>query len=602
MHVETIAIENYKVFLDRQEIHLAPGFNLLVGSNNSGKTTVLDVLDMNAGLNDPHRSIRTVPKYGGATAPTSRFEVFIRSSYDELRQLVGWNQVPLPLSQLALRDPTLAETHIRQRAASDFPFDLRFALASGHVIARLAADDFLGGSFDTTVGAAVPAAILQYTNPAADPQVTIGAPGGIQAYASNYLSGYQRRVYRFNAQRRPGTDAGAGGDGTLDREATSLPFCINHLQSNDSHGHRILCSLLNRIFPSVKWIEAPNSGGTFRLRCLPCDPSMRRDDLAIPIAKMGTGVGNVIAMLYVVLTAREPQVIAIDEPNAFLHPRALRELLAILESEGSQHQYVMTAHSPDVITAVNLSSMTLLDFDGTATVAKPINEVNLHDLRGHLADLGIRITDLHSRDRVLWVEGQTEELAIPDLLRYACPEIVASTAVLRVERTGTFSKKGVDPSEVAKLYARLSTSSALVPPMVCILLDAETRSKEERDRITAESKEVLKFLPRRMLESYCMDADAVAAQLSALGLETTSEAVGAAIVRAIAKHGNVNSSDLPAADVLADVFSDMSGAKIDFRKTRDVPSLLGWLAKHKPAALGELRSFLRMLFFLPLSP
>ena len=82
MHVETIAIENYKVFLDRQEIHLAPGFNLLVGSNNSGKTTVLDVLDMNAGLNDPHRSIRTVPKYGGATAPTSRFEVFIRSSYD----------------------------------------------------------------------------------------------------------------------------------------------------------------------------------------------------------------------------------------------------------------------------------------------------------------------------------------------------------------------------------------------------------------------------------------------------------------------------------------------------------------------------------------
>jgi AAA ATPase domain/AAA domain, putative AbiEii toxin, Type IV TA system len=515
MHIKTIAIENYKVFLDRQEIHLAPGFNLLVGSNNSGKTTVLDVLDMNASLNDPHRSIRTVPKHGGATAPLSRFDVFIRSSYEELRQLVGWNLVPLPLSQLALRDPALAEQHIKQCAASDSPFELLFALQEGHVNARLAADDVLGGSFDTRVGTAVPAALLHYQTPTANPQVTIGGLGSTNNYAGAYLRGYQRRVYRFNAQRKPGAEVTAGGDGTLDREATSLPYCINHLQSNDSHGHRILCGLLNRIFPSVTWIEAPNSGGTFRLRCLPCDPSMRRDDLAIPIAKMGTGVGNVIAMLYVVLTAREPQVIAIDEPNAFLHPRALRELLAILESEGSQHQYVMTAHSPDVITAVNLSTMTLLDFDGTATAAKPINEVSLHDLRGHLADLGIRITDLHSRDRVLWVEGQTEELAIPDLLRFACPEIAASTAVLRVERTGTFSKRGVDPSEVAKLYTRLSTSSALVPPMVCILLDAENRSKEERARITADSKDVLKFLPRRMLESYCMDADAVAAQLKA---------------------------------------------------------------------------------------
>lgn len=326
---------------------------------------------------------------------------------------------------------------------------------------------------------------------------------------------------------------------------------------------------------------------------------MRRDDLAIPMAKMGTGVGNVIAMLYVVLTAREPQVIAIDEPNAFLHPRALRELLAILESEGSQHQYVMTAHSPDVITAVNLSSMTLLDFDGTATVAKPINGVSLHELRGHLADLGIRITDLHSRDRVLWVEGQTEELAIPDLLRYACPEIAASTAVLRVERTGTFSKRGVEPSEVAKLYARLSMSSALVPPMVCILLDAESRSREERDRITAKSKDVLKFLPRRMLENYCMDADAVAAQLKSLGLEISSEAVGAAMTREIAKHANIDSSDLLAADILANVVSDLSAAKLEFRKTRDVPSLLEWLARHKPSALDELRSFLRMVFSLP---
>ena len=292
------------------------------------------------------------------------------------------------------------------------------------------ADEVVTGTFDGGNGNARASAVLQYMTPSAEPSVSVGNQGGQHQWAQTYLSAYAKRIYRFAAQRKPGTEMIDQGDGVLDREALRLPFCINHLASNDSYGHKTLCALINRIFPSVRWIEAPPIGGVFRLRCLPCEPSARRDDLAIPIAKMGTGLGNVIAMLYVALTTREPQVIVIDEPNAFLHPRALRELLAILESDGSQHQYIMTAHSPDVITAVNLASIVLLDFDGTCTTAKQVNEIKLFALRGHLADLGIRITDLHSRDRVLWVEGQTEELLMPDLLRYACPEVAASTAVL----------------------------------------------------------------------------------------------------------------------------------------------------------------------------
>jgi len=389
------------------------------------------------------------------------------------------------------------------------------------------------------------------------------------------------------------------GDGVLDREALRLPFCINHLASNDSHGHKMLCEIIERIFPSVKWIEAPYTGGVFRLRCLPCAPAERRDDLAIPIANMGTGLGNVIAMLYVALTTRDPQVIVIDEPNAFLHPRALRELLAILQSVGSQHQYIMTAHSPDVITAVNLASIVLLDFDGTCTKAEQVNEIKLFALRGKLADLGIRITDLHSRDRVLWVEGQTEELLMPDLLRYACPEVAASTAVLRVERTGTFSRKGVDPSEVASLYVRLSTSSALVPPMVCILLDAEERPQAERDRMTADSRDSLRFLPRRMLECYVLDAEAIAAQLTALGCTTSATIVEQALTDHLGTGpAPANLVDVDGAKVLKDLFCSLSSSTIEFRKTRDVPSLVAWIIRHKPEQLTELRSFLRGLFEL----
>lgn len=61
MHIETVEIENYKCFLDRQTLNFEPGFNLLVGANNAGKTTVLDVMDMQPNLAEPHRSQRTIP-------------------------------------------------------------------------------------------------------------------------------------------------------------------------------------------------------------------------------------------------------------------------------------------------------------------------------------------------------------------------------------------------------------------------------------------------------------------------------------------------------------------------------------------------------------
>ena len=125
MRIDSVTVENYKVFLDRQSIEFSPGFNLLVGSNNSGKTTVLDVLDLNLGLNYPHRSVRTVPEYGGATSPMSQFEMAISTRYEELRRLGGWNQVYLPIAEQALRDTTRTEADVRNFTKLDADFVMR---------------------------------------------------------------------------------------------------------------------------------------------------------------------------------------------------------------------------------------------------------------------------------------------------------------------------------------------------------------------------------------------------------------------------------------------------------------------------------------------
>ena len=594
MRIDSVAIANYKSYLEKQTIHFEPGFNLLLGTNNAGKTTVLDVLDMEINLNEPHRSERTIPIYGGHTSNPSQLEVTLATKFSELWQIAGASQLYLPIPSGKINDSSTTCAEIQEFIKCDDEMMITSAYAQGlEKVTFNGGQPISGTASRQSQNVPLPSALIQFNPTLAELQVEIANYGGANPIAGNYAQLFKPRIYRFMAQRRPGFQCVGQQSAVLDREASLLPYCLNNLQTNDSHGHQTLCSWVNRVFPSVKWVQSTSNGSTFELRCLPQLPNARRDDLAIPMARMGAGIGNVIAMLYVVMTSRSPQVIAIDEPNAFLHPRALRELLAILESEGKQHQFILTAHSADVLAAVNTQSISLLEFDGIETTVSRIGAKDLHSLRGELAELGIRMTDLHAKDRVLWVEGQTEELVMPDLLRWACPEIAAGTSVLRVERTGTFDKKSIDPAEVASIYERLSRSSALVPPMVCILLDGETRPKENRLKIETDSGGKLRFLDRRMLENYLLHAAALTATFAELELNIEPEIVTNLLS---AKIGSSDIAELDGASILKSVFSELSNSTLEFRKTRDVPALVSWILTNDPMHLQPLRDCLRASF------
>ncbi|MCC0179139.1 ATP-binding protein [Waterburya agarophytonicola K14] len=97
------------------------------------------------------------------------------------------------------------------------------------------------------------------------------------------------------------------------------------------------------------------------LRIWSIDPETDRDDLAFPLEACGTGVSQVLAILYVVITSKEPRTIIIDEPQSFLHPGAARKLIEILQ-DFPQHQYFISTHSPSIISAANPSTITLLKY------------------------------------------------------------------------------------------------------------------------------------------------------------------------------------------------------------------------------------------------
>lgn len=601
MYVKLLEIENYKSFLETQKISLEPGFNLFVGANNSGKTSALEILDLDIGQDVPHRSVANLPKYGDLPLLKSRLKVSVETNLSEYRSIVKRNlflPVPTVLQNLDnYSGSTLGERFYN--ALLNFPeISITFENKDGFQWAFY--ETRYGCSQGIKIGdTSIPirAVNINFDSTAETiHESTVANFGGMGRFISDARDFYQSRIYRFSAQRLPADTSSTAGEPILKPNAGNLPYCINYLLSNDAEGHYILCNMVHSIFPSVKWIQAPPIPGTqtFQLQCLPEFPDSRRNDLAVPMGRMGSGIGNVIAILYVVLTARFPQVIAIDEPNSFLHPKALRELLGILAREGKQHQYILTTHSPDVLTAVSPATITMFELKDTFTVTKQVSGKDLPLLRTELADLGIRMTDLHGRDMVLWVEGQTEEIVMPDLLQYFCPEVSAGTAVLRVEHTGAFEKKGISPTEVANIYQRLAGSSALVPPMVAILLDKESRSPTECMQICQESSGKVNFLKRRMLENYVLHPGAISAILSGMGDNISIDMVS----EKLSSIGGEDDPEAHGAEILKKLFSDLSSAKLEFRKTRDTPLLFKWILENDPEALTELGDFLRHLFDL----
>ena len=592
---------------------------------------------MKTHLNEPHRSAENVPEYGFQAIGHSTAEISIATTYTELRRLIHPTELYIPLGSITQQSPiktthsklrrsmmetavcrtsyrllsNLAESSTRDdlknrtvaAVKNNGSVRLRVEFGNGNEFVSFETDGMISERF-TRKGESAPvtaARIEHDTDLDAIPGSVVANYGGAASILGAYWTQYRQCIYRFSAQRFPGTECGNVGTTVLDRQAAGLPYCINSLQTNDAHGHRQLCAWIKRIFPNVSWVQAPAlPSNAFQLRCLPLPPEARRNDLATPLARMGSGIGNIIAMLYVILTSRHPQVFAIDEPNAFLHPRALRELLQILESEGSQHQYILTGHSPDLLTAINLHTITLLELKSFSTFVSQARTKSLAELRSGLADLGISLTDLHGRDRVFWVEGQTEEIVMPGLLRHFCPELAAGTAVLRVEHTGTFSRKGVKPSEVANIYQRLSQSSALVPPMVCILLDRESMSIEKRKKMEDESQGALRFLDRRMLENFILHSDAIQAVLAELGETTASEEVERILVKAMNATGaHYDLATIDGARVLLEVYTQATESRLEFVKTRDVLLLINWILKNGPDRLEPLRVFLREIFQLP---
>jgi hypothetical protein len=603
MYISSFQVSNYKSFLESPEVQFAPGFNVIVGENNVGKTALIEAMSLRA-LHQPHLSVTTMPT---PVSPLRRTDWQAQVSFTFDREqlfsaLASLEELALPLVEGngADDEAALFANQIKEQTSLICTFaesQLSAACLYGRRV-ELSASKIHVAYLDENA-----MRVTSSVKPKTHQLFTCSPSQTLPFRLAQLLSS---RIYLFSAERLKVDTYNMSPQPNLEPDAANLAQVLNYLQSSNPRRFDRLVELVSTILPQVTMITVPPiDGARARILVWSTDPDLQRADLAVPLAQSGTGIGQVLAILYVVLTSDTPRTILIDEPQSFLHPGAIRKLIDILRRY-SQHQYILTTHSPTVVTASNPATLHLVRKEEYQSTVEPISVRETQQLRRFLNEIGARLSDVFGADNVLWVEGSTEEECFPLILSEVAKQPLLGTAIVGVTATGDL--EGKRSKSAFELYEKLCQGRGLLPPAVGFIFDRERRTERERQDLERQSKQRVRFLDRRMYENYLLNADAIAAVASSIdGFRDnplTADEVRDWLTtyrwnkRYISEDAQQSEDReqwlrvVHGARILEDIFSHFSEGQINYDKVKYGPLLTKWLIEHSPDDLAEIAACL----------
>jgi len=601
MYLSKIRVQNYKSFRDSGEIQFKSGINIIVGQNNAGKTALLEVLELNFG-NNPHKSEKSLTTQEENTESRfSRAEGTITLEPDELK-VIRENRKFATVYFFEPRedssgtfDQMIENFNYSFEEGINITFTTRKSLNSYRFEPNNIRHEFYEESFNKKPGQKFLALTLSKD------QIYImhgrqqTLQGGQNIFGKILIEDFQKKIYRFFAERVNLGTCNAGFSRDLIPNCQNLAEVLQNTQNHNSWLYEKFNRYVSQVYPSVKWVssvrkeEQDNTGDLSQYQEIyvwNTNRETEREDLTISLSECGTGISQVLAILYVVITSKEPRTIIIDEPNSFLHPGAAKKLIQIL-NKFPQHQYFISTHSPEILSAAKPSTITRLKYVDGETIAESINLEQTKDLRETLFEIGVRFSDVFFAENILWVEGPTEAIAFPIILEKE--KELFDVTFLPLVNTGDLREKK-QARKNAKLafeiYRRLSGEHALTPPFVAVVFDKEEENEQEVKELGKISGGKAKFIPRRMFENYLLDSEAIVAvynyepelaedkKISVEDLEdwiTTKRENKEYLPEKVKNQKTVEDKkwleNVDGARLLEDLYKHFSGKTVEYRKT-----------------------------------
>lgn len=608
MYISSIRLKSYSSFHDSGTATFKPGINIITGQNSVGKTSLLKVLDLHTLTPLPHKSTKTVPNRGSQLPKSSEILYgFLITAKDFGDIFHDFYNLPIHLAIPMRGDSATTINQINHWLSreSTVSISLNHNLNVDGGNTFTAVEGFGLGLFDhiseliNGVFVMKPKLQLEYK----------GNSGGNylhQSFIHTVFESAQKNTYRFDSERLNISRSQLGISNVLQSNARNLPEVLNNLQPEKASFERYN-GLVRAVLPNVRWVSTHAvSASEVEIKVSPVDTKEDRSDISFPLQECGTGVGQVLAMLYVIQTSYTPKTIIIDEPSSFLHPGAEKALIEVFK-QYPQHQYIIGTHSPLIITAAEPSTITklVLSEDGQESTFESVNRDENEEIQGLLGNLGLSLSDIFGADSILWVEGPTELKCFPLLLRYVGKPLYR-TQIAKVWQTSDLEAKNItELKRIVETYRHVSSggSNSLAPKALGFFIDREDRSDDQISRMKQIERGKIGFTNYRHYENYLLHPQGISEVLNASDSSGETRVSVEQVHEYIETYKNEKKyvaqkltesktrpylATIDAANLLKDIFSHFSEKRVGYQKTTHSVELTKWLLANDPEHLNPL--------------
>lgn len=374
--IRRLTLRNYKS-VAKAIVELSD-LTTLVGPNGAGKSNVIDALRFTAD------SLNT----------TLDLAMRQRGGIKEVRRHSGGHPNHFAIAY-RIRLNEAQEAHyafqIGARPQGAFVVQHEQAVISGNGLRQhffeIDAGDLVSASDDLT---AAPRTL--------DDRLYLTAVSGVAAFRPLYDALASMTAYSINPAAVRETHPHDPGD-RLERDGSNLAAVIKRLSEQDPHTNDRVQAYLTRIMPDIEQVEhralGPHETLVFRQRV-----QQLNNPWNFYAASMSDGtlrsLGVLVALFQWGLKQREPvPLVAIEEPEATIHPGAAATLAEALLEAARAKQIVVTTHSPDLLDHDALASSTIYSVEKVMgeTVVAPVNEASLSAIRDGLYTPGELLRD-----------------------------------------------------------------------------------------------------------------------------------------------------------------------------------------------------------------
>lgn len=172
----------------------------------------------------------------------------------------------------------------------------------------------------------------------------------------------------------------------LKRDGSNAAAVLKQLkeETQGNEGYERLCRLLAKVVEGVERVEYRAVGQKETLQ-FKQDVGLKHP-WTFDALNMSDGTLRVMGLLLAVYQPSRPSVIAIEEPEATVHPAVAEIVIQVLMDAARERQVLVTTHSPDILDYKELTDtqIRVVTKKHGGTVIAPVSESSRQAIREHL--------------------------------------------------------------------------------------------------------------------------------------------------------------------------------------------------------------------------